>query len=243
MSSSDPCKCCLGSFNDLNNEYSIEYVQMQSPMSLKIPLTDPIASSMRLSGLKIDMGNTLAGTLASWTIPNVSITQIPLNLTNTQMHVSEGPGSTMESSSNANPHSNFSCYFLLNPSGNPVDSQEPSGKGDEIYASSPFVHKAKVTGCHHPYAFKSRMGHASSSREKIVDDEDEEMSPIQSETYGEPRMDNFIAHEEGTWSNSEFTHPQIPLYQSMLNQSKTRKQRNRACKPHNVAKCESQKEQ
>ncbi|MBW0564722.1 hypothetical protein O181_104437, partial [Austropuccinia psidii MF-1] len=92
-------------------------------------------------------------------------------------------------------------------------------QSDEIYASSPLVHKEKVTGLHHPYASKPRTGHASSSREKIVDDEDENMSPTQSERNDEPRRDHFTAHEQGTQSNSEFTHPQMGLAQSMLEQS------------------------
>ncbi|MBW0552339.1 hypothetical protein O181_092054 [Austropuccinia psidii MF-1] len=87
------------------------------------------------------------------------------------------------------------------------------------------------------------MGLASSSRETIVDDEDENMSPTQSETNYEPRRDDFMAHEQGTQSNSELTHPQIPLTQSMLNQSKMRQQRNQAHKANNVAKRASQKEQ
>ncbi|MBW0572691.1 hypothetical protein O181_112406, partial [Austropuccinia psidii MF-1] len=37
----------------------------------------------------------------------------------------------------------------------------------------------KLTGRHHPYASKPRTAHASSSREKMVDDEDENMSPNQ----------------------------------------------------------------
>ncbi|MBW0592768.1 hypothetical protein O181_132483 [Austropuccinia psidii MF-1] len=98
--------------------------------------------------------------------------------------------------------------------------------GDELYASSPLFHKEKVNGRHHPYASKPRMGHACSSREKIVDDEDENMSPAQNERNDEPRRDNFMAHEQGTQSNSEFTYPQMPL-------SRT----------HNVAKRASQKEQ
>ncbi|MBW0496168.1 hypothetical protein O181_035883 [Austropuccinia psidii MF-1] len=68
------------------------------------------------------------------------------------------------------------------------------------------------------------------------------MSPTQSETNDEPRRDNFMAHEKGTQSNSEFTHPEMPLAQSMLDQSKMRKQRNQAQKAHNVAKCASQTE-
>ncbi|MBW0519081.1 hypothetical protein O181_058796 [Austropuccinia psidii MF-1] len=115
--------------------------------------------------------------------------------------------------------------------------------GDELYASSPLVHKEKVTGHHHPYASKPRTGHASTSREKIVDDEDENMSPTQSERNDEPRRDNFTAHEQGTKPNSELTHPQIPLVQNMLNQFGMRQKRNEAHKSHNVVKRASQKEQ
>ncbi|MBW0470430.1 hypothetical protein O181_010145 [Austropuccinia psidii MF-1] len=114
--------------------------------------------------------------------------------------------------------------------------------GDELYASSPLVHKEKVTGRNNPYASKPRTAHASSSREKIVDDEDENMSPNHSETNDEPRRDDFMAHEEGTQSNSELTHPQRPLAQSMLEQSEIRQQRNQAHKAQNVAKGASQKE-
>ncbi|MBW0460899.1 hypothetical protein O181_000614 [Austropuccinia psidii MF-1] len=129
------------------------------------------------------------------------------------------------------------------PTGKTVQSQEPIADRDELYASSPLVHKENVTGCHHPYASKPRTGHASSSREEIVDDEDEKMSLTQSETNDEPRRDNFVVHEQGTQSNSEFTHPQMPLAQSMLDQSEVRQQRNLAHKAHNVAKHASQKEQ
>ncbi|MBW0475641.1 hypothetical protein O181_015356 [Austropuccinia psidii MF-1] len=158
------------------------------------------------------------------------------------MHVSEGPGSTPEISSKANPQSKFPQDFLLNPCWNPVASQESFGKrkqptlitptgsqlhvgnekwvyggkqkiplqnvtqsgnskgnqgltlhqSDELYPSSPLVHKEKVTECHHPYASKPRMGNASSSRERIVDDEDEKISPTQSSTNDEPRGDNLF---------------------------------------------------
>ncbi|MBW0512217.1 hypothetical protein O181_051932 [Austropuccinia psidii MF-1] len=77
---------------------------------------------------------------------------------------------------------------------------------------------------------------------EIVDYEDENMSPTQSETNDEPRRDNFMACEQGTQSNSEFTHPQMPLAQSMLNHLEMRQKRNQACKAHNVAKRASQKE-
>ncbi|MBW0526461.1 hypothetical protein O181_066176 [Austropuccinia psidii MF-1] len=262
-------------------------------MSTNIPLRTPIASSMNVSGLNIDVGKATSQTSSTWFIPNISVTPIPPNPTNTQMHVSEGPGSTPEISSKANPQSKYPQDFLLNPGWNPVASQEPflqskhltlnilsgsqvhvghenlvdggwqkrpmenvsqsvlsegnSGlilhQSDELYSSSPLVHKEKVTGNHHPYASKPRTGHASSSREKIVDDEDDNMSPTQSETNDKPRGDNTMAHEQGTQSNSEFTYLQMPLAKSMLDQSEFRKQRKQACKAHNVAKHASQKGQ
>ncbi|MBW0516123.1 hypothetical protein O181_055838 [Austropuccinia psidii MF-1] len=91
MSSSDPLKSCSRSFHDLDNESSIEYVQTQSPMGPNIPLTTPIAYSMNVSGLKIDVENATSQTSSTWSIQNISITPIPPNPTNTQMHVSEGP--------------------------------------------------------------------------------------------------------------------------------------------------------
>ncbi|MBW0552168.1 hypothetical protein O181_091883 [Austropuccinia psidii MF-1] len=292
MSSWKPRKSCSGSVHDSDSESRREYVQTRSPMSPNIPLTTPIASSMNVSGLNIVVGNPMAPTSSTWSIPNTSVTLIPPNPTNTQMHVSEGPGGTSEISSKDNPQSKFPCDFLLNPCWNPVTSQQPFGKSkqptlnipsgsqlhvgnekrvdgakqkqplenvtqsgllegnmglmlhqsDEIYASLPLVHKEKVTGHHYPYASKPRTAHASSSREKIVDDKDENMSPNHSETNDEPRRDNFTAHKEGTKSNSEFTNPQMPLTQSMLEKSEIRQQRNQPHKAHNVAKCPSQKE-
>ncbi|MBW0518218.1 hypothetical protein O181_057933 [Austropuccinia psidii MF-1] len=276
VTSSKAHKSHSGSVHDSDSESSIEYVQTQSLFSPNIPLTTPIASSMNVSGVNIDVGNVMAQTSRTWSIPNISVTPIPPNPTNTQMHVSEGPGRTPEISSKANPQLKFPCEFLLNPGWNPVASQDPFGQSrqptlnipsgsqvhmgnekqvdwrqqkrklqnftqsgllegnpgfmlhqsDGCYASSPLVHKEKVTGRQHPYASKPRMGHASSSREKFVDYEDENMSPTQSERNDEPRRDNFTAHEQGTQSNSEFTHPQMPLARSMLDQSEMRQQRN-----------------
>ncbi|MBW0543849.1 hypothetical protein O181_083564 [Austropuccinia psidii MF-1] len=299
MSSSNPCKSHSGSFHDSNSESRIEYFQTtQSPMSPNIPLKTPIASSMNLLGLNIDVGNLMAQNSSTWSIPNISVTPIPHSTTNTQMHVSEGPGSTPEILSKANTQSKFPHDFLLNHGRNLVASQEPFGKSkqltlnipsgsqvhvgnekrayggnkndhwkmllrvvymapkansvqsqepiedcDELYASLPHVHKENVTGCHHPYASKPRTAHSSSSREKIVDDEDENMSPNHSETNDEPRRDDFMVHEEGTQSNSELNHPQMPLAQSMFNQSKMRQKRNQARKAYNVAKHASQKQQ
>ncbi|MBW0515816.1 hypothetical protein O181_055531 [Austropuccinia psidii MF-1] len=92
--------------------------------------------------------------------------------------------------------------------------------GVGLYAYLLLLHKEIATGHHHKDASKQRMGHASLSRETIVHYEDEEMSPTPSETNGEPRRDNFMAHGEGTWGNSGFTHPQMLISQSMLDQSK-----------------------
>ncbi|MBW0499647.1 hypothetical protein O181_039362 [Austropuccinia psidii MF-1] len=115
--------------------------------------------------------------------------------------------------------------------------------GEEIYASSLLVHREKVTGGHCPYSSKPRTAHSTSSRETIVYDEDENMSPNHSQKNDEPRRDNFTAHEEGTQSNTKLTYPQMPIAQSMLKQSEIRKQRKQAHKARNVAKGESQKEQ
>ncbi|MBW0515810.1 hypothetical protein O181_055525 [Austropuccinia psidii MF-1] len=78
---------------------------------------------MNVSGLKIDVGNVTSQTSSTCSIPNISFTPIPQSPTDTQMHVSEGPGSTPGISSNANPQD-----FLLTPCWNPVTSQEPFGK-------------------------------------------------------------------------------------------------------------------
>ncbi|MBW0507514.1 hypothetical protein O181_047229 [Austropuccinia psidii MF-1] len=69
------------------------------------------------------------------------------------------------------------------------------------------------------------------------------MSQTQNEINDGPRRDNLMGHEQGTQSNSELTHPQMPLSQSMLNQSEMRQKRNQAHKAHNVEKHTSQKEQ
>ncbi|MBW0511278.1 hypothetical protein O181_050993 [Austropuccinia psidii MF-1] len=266
MSSSKPHKSHSDSVHDSDCESSMEYIQTQSPLSPNIPLTTPVASSMNVSGLNIDVGNLKGPTSSTWSIPNISVTPIPLNPTNTPIHVSERPEGTPQISSNASPQSKFPREFLLNPGQNLVASQDPFGQskqptlnipsgsqvhvgnekrvdGDELYASSPLVHKEKVTGHHHSYSSKPRRGHASSSREKIVDDEDESMSPTQSERNDEPMRDNFTAHEQGNQSNIEFTHPQMGLAQRMLEQSKVRQKRNQAWKADNVEKRASQKEQ
>ncbi|MBW0515459.1 hypothetical protein O181_055174 [Austropuccinia psidii MF-1] len=131
MSSSKPHKSCSGSVHDSDSESSIEYFQTQSPLSPKIPLTTPIASSMSVSGLNIDVGNPKAPTSSTWLIPNISVTPIPPNPTNTKMHVSQGPEGTPQISSNANPQSVSTREFLLNPGWNPVASQDPFGQSKQ----------------------------------------------------------------------------------------------------------------
>ncbi|MBW0587016.1 hypothetical protein O181_126731 [Austropuccinia psidii MF-1] len=68
------------------------------------------------------------------------------------------------------------------------------------------------------------------------------MSQTQMETNDEPRREDLMAPEHGAQSNSDFTHPQMGLSQSMLEQSEVRQKRNQACEAHNVAKRASQKE-
>ncbi|MBW0528934.1 hypothetical protein O181_068649 [Austropuccinia psidii MF-1] len=131
MSSSNPHKSCSGSVHYLNGVYSIYYVQKELPMSPNISLTPPIASSINVSGLNIDFGNTTAKPSFTWTIPNISVTPILLDATNMQMHVSEGPGSTPEISLKANQKSKFACDFLFNPGWNHVESQEPFEKSKQ----------------------------------------------------------------------------------------------------------------
>ncbi|MBW0465224.1 hypothetical protein O181_004939 [Austropuccinia psidii MF-1] len=116
-------------------------------------------------------------------------------------------------------------------------------EGEELYAYSTLVHKEKFTGFHQPYASKPRKAHANSLVEKIMDDEDENKSPNHSETNDEPMRDIFMMHEEDSQSNNEFTHPQIPIAQSILEKSEIRNQINHACNAHNVRKHASQKEQ
>ncbi|MBW0567995.1 hypothetical protein O181_107710 [Austropuccinia psidii MF-1] len=86
---------------------------------------------MDVSGLNIDVGNPKAPTSSTWSIPNISVTPIPQNPTTAQMHVSKGPGSTPEISSNANPQLKFPHEFLLNPGRNPVASQDPFGQSKQ----------------------------------------------------------------------------------------------------------------
>ncbi|MBW0481387.1 hypothetical protein O181_021102 [Austropuccinia psidii MF-1] len=107
MSSCSQQKSHAGSVHYSDSESSIKYVQTQSPMRPNIPLTTPIASSMNVSGLNIDVGNATSQTSCTWSMPNICITPIPPNPTNTQMHVSEGPRGIPEISLEANPQSKF----------------------------------------------------------------------------------------------------------------------------------------
>ncbi|MBW0548341.1 hypothetical protein O181_088056 [Austropuccinia psidii MF-1] len=237
MSSSKPHKSRSGSVHDSDSESSIKYVQTQLPLSPKILLTTPIASSMNVSGLNIDFLLNPGQNPVTSQDPFGQSNQLTLNIpSGSQVHVEDEK--RVDGGQRKRPLENVIRSGLLE--GNPGLTLHQS---DELYAYSPLVHEGKGTGSHHPYSSKPRTGHPSSSREKIVDDEDENMSPTQSEINDEPRRDNFPAHEQGTQSNSEFTHPQMPLARSMLNQSEMRQKRNKACKAHNVEKRASQKEQ
>ncbi|MBW0563185.1 hypothetical protein O181_102900 [Austropuccinia psidii MF-1] len=186
---------------------------------------------MSLSGINIDVENTTAQNSSTWSIPNISITPIPPNASNTQIHVSEGLASTPETSQRLIPNKTFPHDFLLNlvriqlcpripldqvnsqpsifhqdlrfmwgmKSGQqriPLENVTWSG----LLEGNPglTLNQKKVTGNHNPYASKPRTAHASSSRDNMVDDEDENISPNQSETNDDPRRDNFMAPEEGT---------------------------------------------
>ncbi|MBW0547528.1 hypothetical protein O181_087243 [Austropuccinia psidii MF-1] len=226
-------------------------------MGPNISLKTPIASSMNVSGLNIDVGNAISQTSSTWSIPNISVTPIPPNPTNTQMHVSEGPGSIPEIPSKINPQSKFPRYFPLilgrirwhkwvdggwkkRALENVTLSEALDGNlGLNLHQN--IEPKGKTVQSQEPIE-DCETGHARSSREKFVDDEDENMSMTQSETNDEPRGGDFTVHEQGTQSNSEFTHPQMPLSQSMLDQFKIRQQRNQAFKAHNMVKYTSQKE-
>ncbi|MBW0486639.1 hypothetical protein O181_026354 [Austropuccinia psidii MF-1] len=188
-------------------------------MNPNIPLTTPIASSMNVSGLNIDVGNPMAPNSSTLKIPNISITPIPPNPSDTQMHVwnpvtsqepfGQSKQPTLNITSGSHVHvgnekrldggrqkitlENATWSGLLE--GNPGLTLHQS---NELYASLPLVHKENVTGHNHPYASKLRASHSSSSRGKIVDDEDENMSPNHIETNDEPRRDNFMEDEEGT---------------------------------------------
>ncbi|MBW0505604.1 hypothetical protein O181_045319 [Austropuccinia psidii MF-1] len=121
MSSSNPHKPHSGSVHDPNSEYSIEYVQKQVPMSPNIIPAVPMASLRNVSGLNIEVKIAMDQTTSALMIANISFTEIPCNLTNTQLQAYEVPRSTPQSSTKANPHSNSSYDFLLNPGGNLVE--------------------------------------------------------------------------------------------------------------------------
>ncbi|MBW0573165.1 hypothetical protein O181_112880 [Austropuccinia psidii MF-1] len=206
---------------------------------------------MNVSGLNIDVGNPKAPTSSTWLIPNIYVTPIPPNPTNTHMHVSQGPEGTPQISSKANPQSKSPRSQAHVGDERHMDGGQQKRPLENVHWSGSLEGNPGLA-LHHNMAPKGKSvrsqepiedRHASSSREKMMDDEDENMSPTQMETNVEPQRDNFTAHENGTQSNSEFTHPQMPLAKSMLEESKVRQQRNQACKAHNVEKREIQKEQ
>ncbi|MBW0575264.1 hypothetical protein O181_114979 [Austropuccinia psidii MF-1] len=113
---------------------------------------------MNVSGLNIDMGNPKAQTSTTWSIPNISVTPIPPNPTNTKMNLSEGPGSRPEISSKANLQSKFPQKFLLNPGWNPVASQDPFGQSKQPTLNIPSGSQAHVGNEKRVDGGKSRLG-------------------------------------------------------------------------------------
>ncbi|MBW0561339.1 hypothetical protein O181_101054 [Austropuccinia psidii MF-1] len=83
---------------------------------------------MNVSGLKIDVGNPKAQISRTWSIPNISVTPIPLNPTNTQMHVSEGPEAHLKSHQRLIPNQNFHVTSSLILVGIQSCPRNPLGK-------------------------------------------------------------------------------------------------------------------
>ncbi|MBW0527183.1 hypothetical protein O181_066898 [Austropuccinia psidii MF-1] len=96
-------------------------------------------------------------TSSTCSIPNASVTSILLNPSNTQMHVSEGPGSTPEISSKAHHQLKFPCDFLLIPGQNPVASQDPFGKSKQPTLNIPSGSQAHVGNEKRVYGGKQKQ--------------------------------------------------------------------------------------
>ncbi|MBW0582536.1 hypothetical protein O181_122251 [Austropuccinia psidii MF-1] len=107
MSSSYPCKLRSGSVHDSDIESSIECVQTQSPFSPNIPLTTPIASSMNVSSLNIDVGNVMAQNSSTWSMQNISVTPIPPNPTKHKCMCMRGQEAHLKSHQRLIPNQNF----------------------------------------------------------------------------------------------------------------------------------------
>ncbi|MBW0544030.1 hypothetical protein O181_083745, partial [Austropuccinia psidii MF-1] len=220
MSTSKPRKSHSRSVHDSDSKSSIEYVQTQSPLSPNIPFTTPITSSINVSGLNIDVFEGPGSTPEISSRPNPQskfpcefLLNCGRNAVASQDPFEQSKQPTLNIPSGSQAHVGNEKQADGKQQKRPLENVTRSGllegnpglrlhQSDEFYASSTLVHKEKVTGRHHPYASKPRMGHSISSREKIVDDEDENMSPTQSERNDEPRKENFTAHEQGTQSNT-----------------------------------------
>ncbi|MBW0478737.1 hypothetical protein O181_018452 [Austropuccinia psidii MF-1] len=186
-------------------------------MRTRIPLTTPIASSMNLSGLNIDVGNATTQTqaLGQYQIflplpfPQIPLIHKHMCLRDHEAHqkfhqrLIRNPNFHVNSSlilwSPRNPLGKVSSRFSILHQDLRLMWAMKNGlmiwhlKARQSGLRSQWKIMTKVTECHDPYASKPRMGHASSSREKMVGDRDENMSLTQSETNDEPRR-----HEDGT---------------------------------------------
>ncbi|MBW0474007.1 hypothetical protein O181_013722 [Austropuccinia psidii MF-1] len=130
------------------------------------------------------------------------------------MHLSEEPGSTPEISSKANPQTKFPHDFLHNPGWNPMESQEPFGKskkpslnvpsgsqghvghekqvddmvpkGKTVRSQEPIEDCEKIHWLSSSISLQTKNGSCQFIKKTVVNDEDENMSPTQSETNYKP---------------------------------------------------------
>ncbi|MBW0520015.1 hypothetical protein O181_059730 [Austropuccinia psidii MF-1] len=131
MSSSKPCESHSGSVHDSDSESGIEFSQTQSPMSQNIPFTTPIASSMNVSGLNIDVGNPTPPTSSTWSIPNILSLQFPQIPLIHKFMCLRGKEAHLKSHQRLIHNQIFPHDFLLNPGWNPVAYQEPFGRSKQ----------------------------------------------------------------------------------------------------------------
>ncbi|MBW0517197.1 hypothetical protein O181_056912 [Austropuccinia psidii MF-1] len=195
------------SMNVSGHNIDLENLTAQTSRSWSIPniSVTPIPSNPTHTQMNVSEGPGSTPEISSKAIPNQNF-----HMTFSCILVNAGNENRVDGGQQKGPLENVTWSGLLEgntgltlhqnmePKVNFVQSQEPIEDRNELYASLPLVHEEKVTGRHHQYASKPRTGHASSSREKIVDDGDENMSTNHSETNDEQRRDNFMAHEEGT---------------------------------------------
>ncbi|MBW0497793.1 hypothetical protein O181_037508 [Austropuccinia psidii MF-1] len=97
-------------------------------MSQNIPLTTPIASSMNVSGLNIDVGNPTPPTSSTWSIPNILSLQYPqIPLIHKNMCL-RGKEAHLKSHQRLIPNQNFHMTSSLILVGIQLHPRNPLGK-------------------------------------------------------------------------------------------------------------------